>query len=84
MTEYEELRERDLMDAGVLYKAYKDYMYAKNKLESIRDEYKYAVSTEEMKSRINYILKNKINQRDEISTLCWILGVRDVREKDKY
>lgn len=83
MTEYEELRERDLMDAGVLYKAYKDYSYAKNKLENIRDEFKYAVSREEMKARINYILKNKINQRDEISTLCWILGEEDER-KTKY
>lgn len=84
MYDYTEMREKSLMDAGVLYKAYKDYAYLYKFLEEYRKEHKYAVSEEEMRSRIRYILKNKIKQRDEISTLCWILGEEDVREKDKY
>jgi len=84
MTEYEQMRERGLMHPDVLYKAYKDYAYLYKFLEEYRKEHKYAVSEEEMRKRIRYILKNKIKQRDEISTLCWILGEEDVREKDKY
>lgn len=84
MTEYEQMRERGLMHPDVLYKAYKDYAYLYKFLEEYRKEHKYAVSEEEMRNRIRYILKNKIKQRDEISTLCWILGEEDVREKDKY
>ena len=86
MTEYEELRERGLMHPDVLYKAYKDYMYLYKYLVNSREKEKeeYHISKSEMRNRINYILKNKIRQRDEISTLCWILGEEDVREKDKY
>ena len=84
MYDYTEMREKSLMDAGVLYKAYKDYDYLYKFLKKQRSEPEFAVSREEMKNRINYILKNKIRQRDEISTLCWILGEEDVREKDKY
>jgi hypothetical protein len=32
-----------------------------------------------MRNRIDYILKNKVKQRDEIATLCWILGEEDAR-----
>ena len=84
MTEYEEMQERGLMNPDVLYRIYKDYSYMYKTLKSFRQEYKYAVSKEEMRDRIKYILKNKVRQRDEISTLCWILGEEDVREKDKY
>lgn len=84
MTEYEELRERGLMHPDVLYKAWKDYSYLYKFLQEYRKESKYKVSEEEMRNRIRYILKNKVRQRDEISTLCWILGEEDVREKDKY
>lgn len=37
-------------------------------------EHKNLKSEKEIKERINYILKNKITQRDEISTLLWVLG----------
>jgi len=83
MSDYSELREKDLMDAGVLYKAYKDYMYLFNFLRDFRNQYKFAVSRDEMRSRIDYILKNQVRQRDEISTLCWILGEEDVRKSSK-
>ncbi len=83
MSDYSELREKDLMDAGVLYKAYKDYMYLSNFLRDFRNQYKFAVSRDEMRSRIDYILKNQVRQRDEISTLCWILGEEDVRTSSK-
>ena len=36
---------------------------------------------EELRSRIKYILDNKIRQRDEIATLYWVLGETDEREK---
>ena len=29
---------------------------------------------EEIKDRINYIIKNKIKQRNEIETLLWVIG----------
>lgn len=34
----------------------------------------------EIRTRIKYILDNKIQQRDEIATLYWVLGERDERE----
>lgn len=36
---------------------------------------------EELRSRIKYILDNKIRQRDEIATLYWVLGETDEREE---
>ena len=36
---------------------------------------------EELRSRIKYILDNKIRQRDEIATIYWVLGETDEREK---
>ena len=82
MSEYREMRERDLMDAGVLYRAYKDYMYMYNFLQNNREQFN--VSVDEVRDRLDYLLSNKVRQRDEISTLCWFLGEEDVREKDKY
>lgn len=84
MRDYREMREGDLMSPGVLYKAYKDYTYLYDFLRDSKEEHKYAVSEDEMRSRIKYILKNKVKQRDEISTLCWILGEEDEREKKEY
>lgn len=81
MNDYTELRISDLMDPGVFYKAYKDYAFAHKYIQEHQKEFK--VSETQMRSRIQYILKNKINQRDEISTLCWILGEEDER-KTKY
>ena len=82
MSELREMRERDLMDPGVLYRAYKDYMYTFQFLQNNRQQ--HVVSDDEIRDRLNYLLHNKVRQRDEISTLCWILGEEDVREKDKY
>lgn len=79
MSEYREMRERDLMDAGVLYRAYKDYMYLYKFLQENREQ--RAVSDDEIRDRLNYLLHNKVKQRDEISTLCWILGEEDERER---
>lgn len=83
--EYRDLRESDLMNAGVLYKAYRDYMYLYNTLQNIRENERTTngLSLElekKLRSRRDYILKNKIKQRDEISTICWILGEEDERE----
>jgi hypothetical protein len=74
--------ETDLVSPKALYRYYKCYEYLYNFWEENRK--KHAVSDDELRSRIRYILKNKIRQRDEISTICWILGEEDVREKDKY
>jgi hypothetical protein len=76
------MRQLDIMKPSVLYRAYKDYAYMYEYL--LNKEDCRAVTNEELRSRRDYILKNKINQRDEISTICWILGEEDVREKDKY
>lgn len=61
-----------------LYDVYKFYKFLYDYWNT--HQYDRKVSDEEIKSRIEYILKNKINQRDEISTLCWVLGEPDVRE----
>ena len=82
MSEFREMREKDLMNPGVLYRAYKDYMYLLNFLQNNREQ--RVVSDDEIRDRLKYLLHNKVRQRDEISTLCWILGEEDVREKDKY
>lgn len=81
MSELYEMREKDLMDDGVLYKAYKDYQYLHNYLKNNRQQ--HPVSNEQIKDRIQYLLKNKVKQRDEISTLCWVIGEEDER-KTKY
>lgn len=80
MSEYTELREKDLLNPNALYRAYKDYTYLLNFLKNNRE--RYAVSTDEMRERIKYILKNNVRQRDEIATLCWILGEEDARKNN--
>lgn len=35
---------------------------------------------QEIKERIEYIKKNKLQQRDELSTLMWVLGQIDNKE----
>ena len=76
-----EMQEKDV-DIGSLYRLYHNYKFLYEYWQKNRNT--RVVSEQEMRDRINYILKNKIKQRDEISTLCWILGEEDVREKDKY
>lgn len=73
-----EMRNFDLMKPSVLYRAYKDYMYMYEYLLKHEDE--RAVTNQELRDRRDYLLKNKIRQRDEISTICWILGEEDERE----
>lgn len=38
------------------------------------EQHKNLKSEQEIEQRINYILKNKIKQKDEISTLLWVIG----------
>lgn len=61
-----------------LYELYKNYKYLYDFWERRQNE--RVISDQEMRDRIQYILKNKVKQRDEISTLCWILGEEDARE----
>lgn len=34
-------------------------------------------SQDEIQDRIDYILKNKVNQRNELETLYWVLGIEN-------
>ena len=72
-----EMRAMDLVSPNYLYRIYKDYKYLYEFWERNRDTRK--VSNQDMRNRIDYILKNKVKQRDEIATLCWILGEEDAR-----
>lgn len=81
MMTYRDMEEADLVSPRAVYRYYLSYKYLYEYWEDHRKE--FPVSKEEMRDRIKYILKNKINQRDEISTLCWILGEEDER-KTKY
>ena len=73
-----EMRKMDLINPSMVYRLYKDYMFLYQENEK---EHHRAVSDDDIRDRIDYILRNNIKQRDEISTLCWVLGVEDVREK---
>ena len=73
-----EMEEKDI-DIGCLYRMYHNYKYLyeywqKNRNSKIR-------TTQEIRDRMKYILENNGRQRDEISTLCWILGEEDVRTR---
>lgn len=73
------MRNFDLMKPSLLYRAYKDYLYIYEYLLKYEDS--RAVTNQQLRDRRDYLLKNKIKQRDEISTICWILGEEDVRDK---
>lgn len=75
-----EMKALDLMKPGALYRMYLDYKYLYEFWEKNRDTRR--VSDEDMRNRIKYLLKNGTKQRDEISTLCWILGEEDARNED--
>jgi hypothetical protein len=62
-----------------LYELYRNYKYLYEFWE--RRQNQRVVSDQELRDRIQYILKNKVKQRDEISTICWILGEEDARDK---
>jgi hypothetical protein len=72
-----EMRAIDLVHPNYLYRLYKDYKYLYDFWENNRNTRR--VSDEDMRNRIKYILKNNVKQRDEIATLCWILGEEDAR-----
>ena len=36
---------------------------------------------EEIRERIKYILKNKVKQKDEVSTLMWVLGENNENQR---
>lgn len=61
-----------------LYELYRNYKFLYEFWERRQNE--RVISDQEMRDRIDYILKNKVKQRDEISTLCWILGEEDERK----
>lgn len=56
-----------------LYDLYASYRHHKQ-LFDYYQEHKSLKSETEIKDRIEYILKNKVKQRDEITTLMWVLG----------
>ena len=79
---YEEADEEKITPRlGTLYDMYKYYKFLYFFWINHRDEERM-VTNEDMRNRIKFILKNKCNQREEISTICWILGEPDVREID--
>jgi len=75
---YDEMLEKDVIHPNALYRYYKCYKYLYDFW--VENRGRRVVTEQEMRDRIQYILKNKIKQRDEISTLCWILGEEDARE----
>lgn len=67
------------VNIGCLYEVYKNYRYLYEFWKRHQNE--RVISDDDMRNRIKYILKNNVKQRDEISTLCWILGEEDERYK---
>lgn len=57
----------DLYD---LYSVYSQYKM----LHQFWEEHQLIKGENEIRERIKYILKNKVKQKDEITTLLWVLG----------
>ena len=57
-----------------LYDLYGAYQQHKQLFDYWKEN-KDLKSREEIKERIEYIAKNKINQRNELETLYWVLGI---------
>jgi hypothetical protein len=74
-----EMKNKDI-DLGCLYRMYHNYRYLYSFWQKFQN--KRVISDQDIRDRIQYILKNNVKQRDEISTLCWILGEEDVRKKE--
>ncbi len=53
-----------------LYDCYNDF----KKLFEFYEKHKNIVDEEELRDRMDYILKNGVKQRTEIETICWVLG----------
>ena len=62
-----------------LYDLYASYRHHKQ-LFDYWQNHKTLKSEDEIRKRIDYIIKNKIAQRDEISTLLWVLGEKNENE----
>ena len=56
-----------------LYAAYRQH----KKLFEFYKQHKHIKSEQEVRDRIEYIKKHKINQRTELATLMWFLGEID-------
>ena len=56
-----------------MYDLYASYNQHKLLFEFYKD-HQNVKGIDEIKNRIEYITKNKIKQRDEISTLLWVIG----------
>ena len=59
-----------------LYDLYASYRHHKQLFEYWQN-HKTLKSEDEIRERIDYIIKNKVAQRDEISTLLWVLGEKE-------
>ena len=57
----------NMYDLHALYRQHKN-------LFEYWQEHKKLKSESEIRARIQYILKNKVAQKDEISALLWVLG----------
>ena len=62
-----------------LYDLYASYRHHKQ-LFDYWQGHKTLKSEDEIRERIDYIIKNKIAQRDEITTLLWVLGEKNGNE----
>ena len=62
-----------------LYDLYASYRHHKQ-LFDYWQNHKTLKSEDEIRERIDYIIKNKIAQRDEITTLLWVLGEKNENE----
>lgn len=56
-----------------LFDLYASYRHHKELFEYYQS-HKNLKSEAEIRARIDYIIENKIKQKDEISTLLWVLG----------
>ena len=59
-----------------LFDLYASYRHHKQLFEFYKD-HKNIKGKQQIKERIDYIKKNKINQRNELETLLWVLGEID-------
>lgn len=78
-----EIVETDIKDN--LYDLYSSYNHHK-RLFQFYQNHKNIKGEDEIRERIDYIVKNKIKQKSEIETLLWIIGEKiegiDYKTKD--
>lgn len=71
------MRDEKINSLRPLYQIYRNY----KELVKFYNEHKDIKSEEEIRERKEYILKNGIKGRNEVETLCWILGENLIGEK---